>query len=133
MRARNCWAGPGRVFSPPNRTMRLIITCPRPDSEALRERLGAMGHDVMVEPMLTIQTLAGAPLDLEDAAAVLLTSANGARALAQRTDARDLSVLAVGDATATAARVAGFRDVAVAGGDVVALTALVRLLIFPEN
>jgi uroporphyrinogen-III synthase len=92
-----------------------------------------MGHDVMVEPMLTIQTLAGAPLDLEDAAAVLLTSANGARALAQRTDARDLSVLAVGDATATAARVAGFRDVAVAGGDVVALAALVRQRLRPKD
>ena len=45
--------------------MRLIITRPRPDSEALRERLGAMGHDVMVEPMLTIQTLTGAPLEMK--------------------------------------------------------------------
>lgn len=113
--------------------MRLIITRPRPDSEALRERLGAMGHDVMVEPMLTIQTLTGAPLDLEDAAAVLLTSANGARALAQRTGARDLPVLAVGDATATAARAAGFRDIAIAGGEVVALAALVRRRLRPED
>jgi len=113
--------------------MRLIVTRPRPDSEALTERLVAMGHQVLIEPMLSIRALPDAPLDLDGAAAVLLTSANGARALAERTSRRDLSVLAVSDATATAARDLGFTDVAAAGGDVVALAALVRQRLRPGD
>ena len=50
--------------------------------------------------------------------AVLLTSANGARALARATRRRDLPVLAIGDATARAAQAAGFQRVVSAGGDV---------------
>ena len=45
-------------------------------------------------------------------------AANGARALARATQRRDLPVLAVGDATARAAREAGFESVTSAGGDV---------------
>ena len=59
--------------------------------------------------------------------AILLTSANGARALAVAAPggaARTLPVLAVGDATARAAREAGFGTVMTADGDVDALAAL---------
>lgn len=106
--------------------MHLIITRPRADSEILSARLRDMGHQVLIEPMLTIQNRPEASLDLVGAAAWLLTSANGVRALAAHTERRDLPVLAVGEATAAAAREAGFVDVAAAGGDVGALAALVR-------
>ena len=61
-----------------------------------------------------------------------MTSANGVRALLAHENRqarplpRDLPVLAVGSASAEAARAAGFRSVGEAGGDVVSLAALVR-------
>lgn len=77
----------------------------------------------MVEPMVEIVPLARVGVDLDGVQAVLLTSANGVRALARTTPRRDTLLLAVGEATASAARAAGFRDVEAAGGDVEALAA----------
>ncbi|MDP6343139.1 MAG: uroporphyrinogen-III synthase [Alphaproteobacteria bacterium] len=113
--------------------MRLILTRPREESEALGRLLEARGHSVLIEPMLRIEALPDAELDLDGVAALLLTSANGARILAGRTARRDLPVLAVGDATARAARDAGFETVASADGDVVALAALVRRRLRPAD
>jgi uroporphyrinogen-III synthase len=113
--------------------MRLIITRPRADAEVLGARLREMGHQVLLEPMLTIQNLPEGRLDLAGAAALLLTSANGARALAEHAERRDLPVLAVGEATAAAARRAGFREVTAAAGDVTGLAALVRQRLAPED
>jgi len=113
--------------------MHLIVTRPRSESEALAVVLRNLGHQVLIEPMLTIQPIEDAAVDLADAAALLLTSANGLRALAQTTARRELPVLAVGAATAAAAREAGFTDVATAGGDVVALAALVRQRFRPND
>ena len=104
--------------------MHLIVTRPRSESEALAVVLRNLGHQVLIEPMLTIQPIEDAAVDLADAAALLLTSANGRR---------ELPVLAVGAATAAAAREAGFTDVATAGGDVVALAALVRQRFRPND
>ena len=100
-----------------------MITRPREDARAVVEELAARGIDSMVEPVLEIVPLATGDLDLDGVQAVLVTSANGARALGA-TSQRDIPVLAVGDATAAAARDAGFAAVAVAGGDVAALAAL---------
>ena len=113
--------------------MHLIVTRPQAESEALAERLREKGHQVLIEPMLSIHDLPDASPHLSDAAAVLLTSANGARALARHTALRDLPVLAVGDATARAARSAGFDDVASADGDVTALAMLVRQRFQPDD
>lgn len=113
--------------------MHLIVTRPHAESEILARQLQSQGHQVLIEPMLTIQSLVEANLDLDHAAACLLTSANGVRALASHTDRRELPVLAVGAATAMAAREAGFTDVAEAAGDVVALAALVRRRFAPKD
>lgn len=105
--------------------MRLLLTRPAEDSAALAAELERRGHETVVEPMLTIRPLPDAGLDLDGAQAVLLTSANGARALSGRSVGRNISLYAVGDATARAARDAGFNRVASAGGDVEDLAALV--------
>ncbi|MCG8401015.1 MAG: uroporphyrinogen-III synthase, partial [Firmicutes bacterium] len=34
--------------------MRLLVTRPEPDAEALAERLRALGHEVLVAPMLPV-------------------------------------------------------------------------------
>ena len=102
--------------------MRVMITRPREDARPLAEALAARGVETLLEPLLEIVPVAGARIDLAGVQAVMLTSANGARALAAATDIRDITVLAVGAATAAAA--AGFARVEAAGGDVAALADL---------
>ena len=102
--------------------MRVMITRPREDARPLAEALAARGVESLLEPLLEIVPVAVARIDLAGVQAVMLTSANGARALAAATDVRDITVLAVGAATAAAA--AGFARVETAGGDVAALADL---------
>jgi uroporphyrinogen-III synthase len=74
--------------------------------------------------MLTIKLNQNVDLSLDDAQAILLTSGHGATALGRATERRDIPILAVGDATATAAKSIGFMHVQSAGGDGAALAAL---------
>lgn len=104
--------------------MRVLVTRPEEDARHLVKRLEAAGHKSIAAPLLDIIFEDIKSINLEQVQAVLLTSANGARALARLTDARAIPVLAVGDATARAARALGFEDVRTAGGDVEALAAL---------
>jgi uroporphyrinogen-III synthase len=110
---------------------RILITRPREDAEALATELARRGFPVMIQPMLEIRMQGGPPLDLEGVQALLFTSANGVRATAARTSVRDLPVLAVGDATARAARDEGFVQVESAHGDVESLAGLVKARLDP--
>lgn len=118
--------------------MRLLLTRPREDAEPLARCLQEKGHEVLLAPMLEIRPVPEASLALDGVQAILLTSANGARALASvaKTDETDqvyqLPVFAVGAATAGAAEVAGFVRVESAGGDVAALADLVVARTRPE-
>lgn len=113
--------------------MQILITRPREDSERFARQLEAKGHGVLIEPLFTIEPEPDATLDLDNVQALLLTSANGARAFASRSERRDLRVFAVGDATAEVARSLGFADVESAGGDVDDLARLVRERARPED
>jgi uroporphyrinogen-III synthase len=110
---------------------RVLITRPREDAEPLARRLSALGAEPVIEPLIAIHRETDAPLDLADAAAVALTSANGARTLAAVSFRRDVPVFAVGEATAAAARDAGFGDVRSAAGDVNALATLIMNTLAP--
>ncbi len=101
--------------------MRVLITRPEDDARPLAERLAARGIKALVEPLLIIVPVAGAELDLDGVQALLVTSANGARALARAGARRDLPVYAVGEASGASARALGFAAVRSAGGDVEAL------------
>ena len=96
--------------------MRLLLTRPRDDAEALVGPLAALGIETLVEPLLCIRDRDAPPPDLARVQAILATSANGIRALARRSDDRGLPVYAVGDATARAARAAGYGLVESAAG-----------------
>ena len=113
---------------------RLLLTRPRPESRALAAALEAHGIDSLIEPMLTIRLDGGARFDPAGVQAILLTSANGARALAAAGDqaAKRLPVLAVGQATAEAARRGGFKKVESANGDVADLAAFAAARLRPE-
>lgn len=100
--------------------MRLLVTRPEPDNERTAAMLRAKGHDVMLAPMLRIEPVPNVDLGAPPWSGVLLTSANGARALAahpRRGEMLALPVLAVGRASADVARGAGFADVISADGD----------------
>jgi uroporphyrinogen-III synthase len=108
--------------------MRLLVTRPDEDASALLPALEAMGHRAIASPLLAIHFLPDVVLPQGDWQALLVTSANGVRALAQHPDVARLRVVpvcAVGEASAAAARAAGFEHVRAATGDVEALSALV--------
>ncbi len=113
--------------------MRLLITRPRDDGERLAEILRGKGIEPLLEPLFRIDRMVGPTLDLDGVQALLVTSANGARAFAARDDRRTLPVYAVGDASARAAAEVGFADVESASGDVEALARLVRRRLDPAR
>ena len=110
---------------------RILITRPEEDAAAFAEILTGLGHQAFLEPMLTVRTRGDASLDATGAQALLFTSANGVRAAARLTGARAIRALCVGDATARAAREAGFIRVDSASGDVDALARLATSLCQP--
>jgi uroporphyrinogen-III synthase len=101
--------------------VRILVTRPREDGEDIARRLAAMGHQALLAPLLSVKFLDGAAPDLAGIQAVLVTSANGVRALARRTPNRRPAIFAVGPQTAAAAREAGFLRVQSATGDAATL------------
>ncbi len=75
-------------------------------------------------PLLAIRPIPQAAPDLTGVATLAFTSANGVAAFAALTPDRTRPVFAVGDATAGAARAAGFARVQSASGDLDRLAAL---------
>lgn len=104
--------------------IRALVTRPLPDAGRTADALAARGVAALVEPMLRIELLPVAGLDLADVQALLFTSANGVRAFAAASPERGLPAFAVGDATAREARAAGFLRVESAAGDAHALARL---------
>jgi uroporphyrinogen-III synthase len=100
------------------------ITRAQPGAGRTAERVRALGHTAIVAPLLQVRPLP-AQIDVEGAGALAFTSINGVEAFAARWPNRDLPVFAVGDATAKAARAAGFDDVISADGDLAALARLI--------
>jgi uroporphyrinogen-III synthase len=106
--------------------VRLLLT--RPEADALRTAaaLRAQGHDVFVAPLIRIEPIADAKLGAGPWAAILITSANAAHAVAAQaiaadlgvTQLRTLPVFAVGQRSAQAMAEAGFADVTSADGNV---------------
>lgn len=108
--------------------MAVLVTRPQPDLETTAATLRARGLDVLLAPMLQFEPVAFA--DDADAryGAVMVTSANALRALADRTIDSEwlaLPLFAVGEHTAETARQFGFRNVLVADGDAGSLRDLI--------
>jgi uroporphyrinogen-III synthase len=107
---------------PGSRPLKIWITRAEPAASATAERVRALGHEALVDPLLAVTALE-AVIDLTGVSALAFTSANGVRAYAALTKDRTQRVFTVGAATAQAAKVAGFRDILSAEGDVAALSA----------
>lgn len=106
------------------RLPRLWVTRARPGAEKTAARLRALGWNPLVSPLLAIRRLKPR-IDLAGVGALAFTSRNGVAAFAALSPRREGPVFTVGDATAEAARQAGFSDVRSAGGDVNDLAALI--------
>ena len=108
--------------------MRLIITRPWEDADALKVTLERLGHSVILSPLLEIVPIDSVVPD-EQYQVIALTSANAPRVMSRRgglARIRGLPVLAVGLQSAEAARAAGFTNVQIAGGDAAGLAKHIR-------
>ncbi len=104
--------------------MKVWVTRTEPGASRTARRLKALGHEPLVEPVLEVHPLPAA-IDLGGVGALAFTSGNGLHAFAKLNPDRGLPVFTVGEATAKAAREAGFGSVMSAGGDVQALAMLI--------
>jgi uroporphyrinogen-III synthase len=112
--------------------MRVLVTRPERDAQETAARLIARGHSALIAPLLGVRFAEGGDIALDGVKVLLATSVNGVRALARRTERRDVALFAVGRQTAAAARKLGFGSVRNADGDVTALAEAVRRSIDPK-
>lgn len=108
--------------------MAILVTRPAPDHITTASTLRGKGFDVLLAPMLRFEPIAFEPESNAQFDAVLVTSVNALRALAE-TSARQrwltTPLYAVGERTAQAARDLGFASVMAASGDGASLRDLV--------
>jgi uroporphyrinogen-III synthase len=104
--------------------MRVVVTRPQTDGERTAATLEALGHEVLVAPLMRIESIA---VDLAGTwSAIAVTSANAVQSVSAAADTvKALPVFAVGARSAEAARRAGFAQVISANGDIKALVRLV--------
>lgn len=115
--------------------MRVLITRPEREATTLATALAQRGHVPVIAPLFRLEILhppADFATDLSGCQAILLSSANGARALAEASEQRGKPILAVGDTTASTAEGLGFASVTSAAGDGQALAELARTRLDPK-
>lgn len=107
--------------------MKVLITRAAPEANATAARISALGHEPVLSPALEIEPIA---FEFQPAGvqALAFTSAAGVRAFAAAQTGRAWPVLAVGEATAEAAREQGFADVRIGEGAGEGIAALARVL-----
>lgn len=109
----------------------VLITRPEPGATETAARVAALGLQPQIAPLLSIEHV-GRKMRLPSRVqATLLTSRNGVTGCPQ--DCYDHPAFAVGDATASLARQAGFKKVMTASGDAIALANLVTTTIMPQG
>ncbi len=106
----------------------ILVTRPEPGGAETAQRLAALGHRPVLAPALV---LTARRFDLPPAQALLLTSRAAARALPAPVP--NLPILAVGAATAEAARHAGWDDVTAAAGTAADLAELAARRLDPAT
>ena len=109
---------------------RMLVTRPEPDAQGTLSRLRALDIDAVAAPLMVRQTLEASLPPADGFAAMVLTSTNAVRSLADRgvlADYAHLPVLAVGDRTAREAEEAGFAKVSSAAGALGDLVNAIRI------
>lgn len=112
--------------------MRIAVTRPEEDAGPLRAKLEALGHEVVMAPLLAIRPRESVTIPAQDWQAVAVTSANGIRALPEGHGLSSFRTLTVGPQSLKAASAAGFTAEA-RGGDVNGLAAFIRAALDPAK
>jgi uroporphyrinogen III methyltransferase/synthase len=94
---------------------RVIVTRPRTQAGLLVERLEALGHEVVVCPLIEIEPLPPDPIDTTGYDWVVVTSPNGAAHFERRRTGVLSRVAAIGPGTAETLRSFGIEPALVAG------------------
>lgn len=105
--------------------MLIAVTRPEEDAGPLTAKLTAVGHEVVMAPLLTIRPRAGVTIPARPWQAIAATSANGIRALPAGHALKPIRTLTVGPQSLKAAEAAGLAAEA-HGGDVHGLAAFIR-------
>jgi uroporphyrinogen-III synthase len=87
--------------------MRVLVTRQREQAQQLVDALSAQGFDVVVHPLIRVEPLSDAPIDVSNYDCVIVTSPNGARQLARRMVEHPTSIAAIGPGTSEALEVEG--------------------------
>jgi uroporphyrinogen-III synthase len=82
--------------------VKVVVTRPRDRAAELVARLEALGHEVVVCPLVATEPLGDDPVDVEGYDWVVVTSRTGAEELRRRMHGRPRQVAAIGRATAEA-------------------------------
>jgi uroporphyrinogen-III synthase len=108
--------------------VRLLVTRPEPECERTARALRDRGHEVLVVPLLRIETVRDADLGAGPWGAIIFTSVNAVRSIAAHRRFGELAgvpAYVVGARTRAAAVAAGFAEVRSADGAVVDLVRLI--------
>ena len=108
--------------------MKLIITRPSKDAEALAMKLKALGHEPVIVPLLEIIPRQGVAIPQRSYQAICLTSANG---VVVYPDHISIPVFTVGPQSAEAAQTAGYGAVSHHGGDVEGMVSFITTTLKP--
>ncbi len=114
--------------------MRILVTRPEPDAAREIEALAARGHEGIAAPLLVIEEVKDAAVDLAGAQALIVTSRNALRALSRHPAlgaARKFPLFAVGALTARAARELGFATIIEGPGEGAGLAELIASTVDP--
>ena len=84
--------------------MRVVVT-----REDVAERVAALGHDVVLRPLIRIEPLGDDPIDASAYDWLIVTSPNGAHEVARRLASPARHLAAIGPGTAEALRAHGLR------------------------
>jgi uroporphyrinogen-III synthase len=101
--------------------LKVLVTRPIEDGEETARLLAQRGFPSILAPLLETEFWDGPEVSLDGVQAILVTSANGVRALAGRSARRDVPLFAVGPQTTAKAQSLGFAIVKNADGDAKAL------------
>jgi uroporphyrinogen III methyltransferase/synthase len=84
--------------------LRVIVTRPRSQAGPLTARIEELGHEVVLCPLIELEPIGPAEVDVSGYDWVVVTSANGARELARRRSGTLGRVAAIGPGTAASLR-----------------------------
>lgn len=109
-----------------------LITRTLPGADVTAQKVANLGYEPIVLPAAILKPT-NAQIEIDGVQALLVTSSNAPHLAILNPEIIALPVYAVGDATAMAARNAGFENVVSAGGDASTLAVLVADRLKPQN